>query len=166
MPVLLRNAKKPDIQNIKKISLIFYMYIIIGIILSLGTFVFADRIILILFGDKFSESVFILKSFSLTILLWPLCMFSSLVLLAYNKYNYILIISVTSMIQSILFSIFLINLFGVNGTGFILPAVAIGTIIISYTYLKKISVSENFNVNDLYSFRLAVSEFKSVLSKK
>jgi O-antigen/teichoic acid export membrane protein len=166
MPLLLRYAKKPEEGNIRKISLIFYSYILIGIMLGIFTFIFSEKIISLMFGEKFIDSVSILKNFSVTILLWPLVMFSSLIILAYNRYNYILIISVSSMLLSVLFSLILINTFGVTGTGLVLPLVAVGTILISYAYLKKISIAENFRINDIFSFRFAFSELKGLLRKR
>ncbi len=163
MPLLLRYAKKPEENTTGKISLIFYLYIIIGIFLGAVTFIFADKIISLMFGEKFTESVLILKSFSLTILLWPVVMFISLIILAYNKYNYLLIISVSSMILSVIFSLILINAFGKGGTGFVLPCVSVGTIAISYSFLKKISVEEKFNAGDLFSFSLAAEELMHLL---
>lgn len=165
MPLLLRYAKKPKEGNIKKISLIFYSYILIGIILGIFTYIFSEKIISLMFGEKFIDSVSILKNFSVTILLWPLVMFSSLIILAYNRYNYILIISVSSMLLSVLFSLILINTFGITGTGLVLPLVAAGTILISYVYLKKISIEEKFRINDIFSFRFAFSELKGLLRK-
>jgi len=166
MPLLLRYAKKPEEGNIRKISLIFYSYVLIGILLSIITFIFSDKIILLMFGEKFNESVSILRNFSITILLWPLVMFSSLIILAYNRYNYILIISVSSMLLSVLFSLILLNLYGIAGTGLVLPFVAVGTILISYVYLKKISINEKFRINDMFSARFALSELQGLLRKR
>lgn len=166
MPLLLRYAKKPDEGNIRKISLIFYSYVLIGIVLSIFTFIFSEKIISLMFGDKFIESVSILRNFSVTILLWPIVMFSSLILLAYNRYNYILIISVSSMLLSVLFSLLLLYTYGVTGTGLILPFVAVGTIIISFYYLRKISAQEKFRIQDIYSLRSAYSELKALVRKK
>lgn len=165
MPVLLTYVKKPEAISIRKISLIFYVYLLTGFILGCLTIIFAERIILIMFGENFIESVFILKSFSLTIFIWPVVMFCSLIILAYNKYNYLLIISVSSMILSVIFSVILISAFDVNGTGFVLPLVAAGTIIISYSFLKKISAKEMFNVNDLFSLRYAYGGLKEMLNR-
>ena len=166
MPLLLRYAKKPGEGNIRKISLIFYSYVLIGILLSIFTYIFSEKIISMMFGEKFNESVSILRNFSVTILLWPLVMFSSLIILAYNRYNYILIISVSSMLLSVLFSLILLNLYGVAGTGLVLPFVAVGTILISYIYLKKISINEKFRINDMFSARFALSELKGLLRKR
>ena len=166
MPLLLRYAKKKESGNIKKISLIFYSYVLIGILLSLFTFLFSEKIILLMFGEKFSESVSILRNFSVTILLWPVVMFISLIILAYNRYNYILIISVSSMLMSVIFSLIFLNVYGVSGTGLILPFVAAGTIIISFYYLSKISSEEKFRIQDIYSLRSAFSELQSLLFRK
>ena len=166
MPVLLRYAKKPEVSSVRKISLIFYVYVIIGILLSVFTFIFADTIISIMFGEKFADSVIILKYFSITILLWPAVMFCSLIILAYNRYNYILITSVTSMILSVIFSLILINLYGVNGTGLVLPFVAVGTLIVSILFLRKISHDEHFRTMDLFSVRLAFTELSNLINRK
>ncbi|HMQ68401.1 MAG TPA: oligosaccharide flippase family protein [Ignavibacteria bacterium] len=165
MPVLLKSVKKNDARNVNKLSLIFYLYLFTGIILSILTYIFSDTIISVMFGEKFSESAMILKMFSITILLWPMVMFSGLVILAFNRYNYILIISVTSMILSLIFSLTFINLFGITGTGMVLPFVAAGTIIISYFYLSKISKDENFGINEIFYPDNFVKGIKEMLGK-
>ncbi|MEZ4689414.1 MAG: hypothetical protein R3A12_04240 [Ignavibacteria bacterium] len=55
MPVLLKSVKKNEERNVNKLSLIFYMYLFTGIILSLLTYFFSDTIISVMFGEKFSR---------------------------------------------------------------------------------------------------------------
>ncbi len=165
MPMLLKNVKKTEGSNFNKISIIFYVYLFIGTALSLFTFFFSDRIISLMFGEKFYESVQILKNFSLTILLWPLVMFMSLITLAFNKYTYILITSVSSSVISVLLSLLLIRNYGISGAGMILPIVAASTILVNLFFLKKISVQEKFRLSSLFSFLTAVKELKYLLKK-
>ncbi|MEO6694376.1 MAG: oligosaccharide flippase family protein [Ignavibacteria bacterium] len=165
MPMLLRNAKISERNNVKRIGFIFYVYLLFGLILFAFTFIFSDKIISIMFGEKFMDSVPLLKNFSITILIWPVVMFMSLVLLAYNKYNYILMTSLSSTFFSITLSLLLINTFGVTGAGYVLPLVALGTIIVSYYFLRKISIEENFRITELFSFRNAVEEFKELVKR-
>lgn len=165
MPLLLRNVKKSEGNNFNKISIIFYIYILIGIVLSLITFFFSEQIISVMFGEKFSGSVGILRNFSFTILLWPLVMFMSLVTLAFNKYNYILITSVSSSLISIILSLLLIRNYGIAGAGFVLPFVAGGTILINLFFLKKIAAEENFRLYSLFSFVTALNELKILFKK-
>ena len=165
MPLLLRNVKKSEGNNFNKISIIFYIYIFIGIVLSLITFFFSEQIISVMFGEKFSGSVGILRNFSFTILLWPLVMFMSLVTLAFNKYNYILITSVSSSLISIILSLLLIRNYGIAGAGFVLPFVAGGTILINLFFLKKIAAEENFRLYSLFSFVTALNELKILFKK-
>lgn len=165
MPLLLRNIKKSEGNNFNKISIIFYIYIFIGIVLSLITFFFSEQIISVMFGEKFSGSVGILRNFSFTILLWPLVMFMSLVTLAFNKYNYILITSVSSSLISIILSLLLIRNYGIAGAGFVLPFVAGGTILINLFFLKKIAAEENFRLYSLFSIVTAVNELKILFKK-
>ena len=165
MPLLLRNVKKSEGNNFNKISIIFYIYIFIGIVLSLITFFFSEQIISVMFGEKFSGSVGILRNFSFTILLWPLVMFMSLVTLAFNKYNYILITSVSSSLISIILSLLLIRNYGISGAGFVLPFVAGGTILINLFFLKKIAAEENFRLYSLFSFVTALNELKILFKK-
>ncbi|MBK9404218.1 MAG: oligosaccharide flippase family protein [Ignavibacteria bacterium] len=165
MPLLLRNVKKSEGNNFNKISIIFYIYIFIGIVLSLITFFFSEQIISVMFGEKFSGSVGILRNFSFTILLWPLVMFMSLVTLAFNKYNYILITSVSSSLISIILSLLLIRNYGISGAGFVLPFVAGGTILINLFFLKKIAAEENFRLYSLFSIVTAVNELKILFKK-
>jgi len=165
MPLLLRNVKKSEGNNFNKISIIFYIYIFIGIVLSLITFFFSEQIISVMFGEKFSGSVGILRNFSFTILLWPLVMFMSLVTLAFNKYNYILFTSVSSSLISIILSLLLIRNYGIAGAGFVLPFVAGGTILINLFFLKKIAAEENFRLYSLFSFVTALNELKILFKK-
>ncbi len=165
MPLLLRNVKKSEGNNFNKISIIFYIYIFIGIVLSLITFFFSEQIISVMFGEKFSGSVGILRNFSFTILLWPLVMFMSLVTLAFNKYNYILITSVSSSLISVILSLLLIRNYGIAGAGFVLPFVAGGTILINLFFLKKIAAEENFRLYSLFSIVTAVNELKILFKK-
>ncbi|MBK7253661.1 MAG: oligosaccharide flippase family protein [Ignavibacteria bacterium] len=165
MPLLLRNVKKSEGNNFNKISIIFYIYIFIGIVLSLITFFFSEQIISVMFGEKFSGSVGILRNFSFTILLWPLVMFMSLVTLAFNKYNYILFTSVSSSLISIILSLLLIRNYGISGAGFVLPFVAGGTILINLFFLKKIAAEENFRLYSLFSIVTAVNELKILFKK-
>ena len=165
MPLLLKNVKKSEGNNFNKISIIFYIYLFIGIALSLITFFFSEQIISLMFGEKFSGSVGILRNFSFTILLWPLVMFMSLVTLAFNKYNYILITSVSSSLISVILSLLLIRNYGISGAGFVLPIVAGGTILINLFFLKKISAEENFRMSSLFSFVTALNEFKILFKK-
>ena len=166
IPMLLRNAKISERSNVKRLSFIFYVYLIAGLILFAFTFIFSDKIILVMFGEKFMDSVSILKNFSITILIWPVVMFMSLVLLAYNKYNYILMTSLTAALLSIILSLFLINTFGVAGAGYVLPLVGLGTIVVSYYFLKRISNEKNFRVSELFSFGNAVEEFRGFVKRK
>jgi len=166
MPTLLRNAKISERNNVKRVSFIFYVYLIVGFILFSFTFIFSDKIITVMFGEKFMDSVSILKNFSFTILIWPIVMFMSLVLLAYNKYNYILMTSLSAAFFSIIFSLLLINTFGVDGAGYVLPLVALGTIIVSYYFLRRISNEENFKVSQLFSFGNAVEELRCLVKRK
>ena len=165
MPLLLRNVKKSEGNNFNKISIIFYIYIFIGIVLSLIAFFFSEQIISVMFGEKFSGSVGILRNFSFTILLWPLVMFMSLVTLAFNKYNYILFTSVSSSLISIILSLLLIRNYGISGAGFVLPFVAGGTILINLFFLKKIAAEENFRLYSLFSIVTAVNELKILFKK-
>ena len=166
MPILLTNLKNSGEIKLKKISFVFYIYLITGVLLSILTYLFADIIILTLFGDKFIDSVSILKSFSVTILIWPVLMFMGLVILAFNKYNYLLITSVFSAIISILFSLILIKSFGIEGAGYVLPVVAFGSILVSFHFLKKISAEKKFRIYDLFSLKTAFSELNLLLYKK
>ncbi|HMS66010.1 MAG TPA: oligosaccharide flippase family protein [Ignavibacteria bacterium] len=165
MPVLLMNIKNNDKIKLNKISFVFYIYLLTGIVLSTLTYIFADKIILILFGETFFESISILKSFSVTIFIWPILMFLGLIILAYNKYNYLLITSVFSAVFSVLFSLIFIKSFGLTGAGYVLPFVAAGSIIISAYFLKKISGEKGFRFSELFSLKSALTEFKLLIFK-
>ena len=158
MPVLLNNLKKPEFRTLNKVSVIFYIYLLTGIFLSAVTFFFSQSIISVMFGEKFSASVQILKSFSVTLLLWPVVMFLSLITLAFNRYNYILLTSVFSALVSVILSLIFIRYFGVYGAGIVLPFVAAGTITVNLYLLKKISYEENFHLRELFSPSAAIRE--------
>lgn len=165
MPMLLSYVKNKDRNNARRISLIFYTFIILGIILSAVTYFFSEIIIMVMFGEQFTASIEILKIFSLTILIIPVWMFLALMLLAYNKYNYVLLVSISSMVFSIILSIFLVNVFGVIGAAFVLPLVSFGTIAVCLYSLGKISKSENFRLIELFSLRSAFEELSLLLKR-
>ncbi|MEO8211308.1 MAG: oligosaccharide flippase family protein, partial [bacterium] len=102
MPLLITGIKNAGKKNMKKISLIFYAYLLAGVILSLFLFTFSGTIISIIFGSQFTEAIPVLKSLSFTILVWPVVMFLGLIILAFNKYNYLLMISISSLTFSII----------------------------------------------------------------
>lgn len=166
MPMLLKNLKVTGSSSIRKIGLIFYLFLSSGIILSVLSFVFSEEIIAVMFGAKFADSVFLLQCFSLTILLWPLVMFFSLVILAFNRYNIVLLLSLTSMITSIITSLIMINLKGVNGAGIILPLVASVTIFVSIFYLKKIFTERGLTFTEIFSAKYLSESFREVFRKK
>lgn len=166
MPVLLTNIKNTDRRKSNKISLMFYIYLITGIILFLFTFFFSEQIILILFGDKFVNAVPVLKNISFTILIWPVVMFLGLIILAYNKYNYLLLVSILSFVFSAIFSLILINFYGINGAGFVLALVGIETILVSIVFIKKITKNENLELKNFFSLTNAFEELKLILNKK
>ena len=166
MPMLLKNVKNTDKGNIRRISFIFYIYLFTGIMLFLPCFFFPEKIIEIVFGIKFMNSASILKNFSFTILIWPTVMFMSLVILAFNRLNYILITSLSSAFFSVIFSIVLIKSFGIQGAGYVLPFVAICTIAVSIHFLKRISSEENFRLRDLFSLIFAFREINTILIKR
>jgi len=165
MPKLLRNVKDQSKNNVSKLSFIFYIFLTLGLVLSLSMYLFADNIILLMFGSKFIESVFVLKCFSLTIFLMPLWMFFGLVILAFNKYNYLLAISVSSTVFSVLLSVILINIFGVMGSGFVLPLVSFLTIFVCIYFITKISKYENFLLWQIFSINSAYIELKNIFKK-
>lgn len=166
MPMLLQNVKSSGRKNVKRISLIFYLYLIAGLLLFAVTFIFSSKIISVMFGPQFIESADLLKNFSLTILIWPVLMFMGLVILAYNRYNYLLITSLSSTILSIAFSLILINVLGVSGAAIVLTAVAAGTILVSIYFLKRISREENFHLYEIFSVKNAAEEIKFLIQIK
>lgn len=164
MPVLLSSLK--DKAKMKKTGMIFYTYVSAGIILFLIVFFFSEKIVLVMFGDKFTESIPVMRCFSFTILLWPVVMFMGLMILAFNKYNYLLMLSVSSLIFSVIFSLIFINTLGIIGSALVLPFVAAGTIILSLLLLKRIAGNEGIDLKDIFSFGNAFSEFKELLARK
>jgi polysaccharide transporter, PST family len=166
MPVILTSIKNKDERKSNRISLIFFVYFISGACLFLFTFFFAEKIILILFGIKFVNAIPLLRNISFTILIWPVAMFIGLIILAYNKYNYLLMISVLSFVFSVIFSLILINFFGIYGGALVLAFVGIETIIVSLICLKKIIKKESLKLPDFFSIRNAFDELKYIINKR
>lgn len=161
MPKIFRMAKDNGGVNIKKLSLIFYIYVSAGFILSLVLIFFSKEIIFIVLGNKFSGSVSILTGFSITIFLMPVWMFLALLFLALNRYSYYLIISISSTVLSIIFSILMINYFNLTGAGYVLSMVSFCIIILSLYLLRKITLEENLSFSDFFSIKNAVLELRN-----
>jgi O-antigen/teichoic acid export membrane protein len=125
MPMLLKNVKQSGKSNTGKLSIIFYSFIFAGSILGALTFIFSYKIINLMFGSDYADSIAVLKWFSITLFLWPFVMFTGLLLLALNQFGKLLTLSIISMISSIILSIVLINGFALNGSAMVLPAVAV-----------------------------------------
>ncbi|MBX7042999.1 MAG: oligosaccharide flippase family protein [Ignavibacteria bacterium] len=125
MPVLLKIVKEAKSERTGKISLIFYSFLLSGVVLGSATMIFSERIILLMFGSEFMEAVPVLQWFAVTIMLWPLLMFTGLMLLAQNRHTSLLALSLVSMISSVVFSIILIRHFGLTGSAMVLPSVAV-----------------------------------------
>lgn len=165
MPVLIRFVKNRNLETAGRISLIFYALIFVGMVLSVVTFVFSGKIILTVFGDKFTGGVQLLKDFAIAILIFPVPMFMGFVILAYNKYNYFLLISIASMIFSILISLILINTSGLEGSGYVLPLVSAVTAMVCIYSLKQIFSGEEIKLANLFSLKGAYRELTGLIKK-
>jgi len=151
MPVLLKNIKQSSESNRGRASVIFYAFLTAGIILGLITFLFSEKITLVMFGNEFAEAIPILRWFSLTIALWPVVMFIGLMLLALNQFGKLLILTLISMISSVVLSFALIYAFGLTGSAMVLPCVAVITIIGGFILLNGADVTGKTRVSEFIS---------------
>lgn len=151
MPLLLKNVKQTNSDNAGKLSVIFYSFITAGFVLSVMTFIFSDKIIHFMFGNDYADSIDILRWFSVTLFLWPFVMFTGLLLLALNEFGKLLILSLVSMITSILFSLLLINVYGLIGSAMVLPGVAIISTITGIISLRQCADGGNLKFTNFIS---------------
>lgn len=165
MPMLLKNVKQSGRSNTGKLSIIFYSFVVAGLFLGTLTFVFSDRIINLMFGSDYTDSVAVLKWFSITLLLWPFVMFTALLLLALNQFGKLLTLSIISMISSIVLSIVLINALGLTGSAMVLPAVAVISSITGLILLMKSEGEDKLNLSYIVSPSSLFQGISDTLSK-
>jgi O-antigen/teichoic acid export membrane protein len=166
MPDIFKNFKKDLNVNKTKIGLFFYIFLLTGIILAVFIFFGSEKLILFFFGESFIESVGIMKTFSITIILWPILMFLGLMIIALNRYTIYLYLTAGSAIISVLLSVVLINLFGLDGAEFVLPLTALGSIILGLIFLSSIFKNLDISFTQLFSVSNAYSELKNSFAKK
>ena len=161
MPDIFKNFKR-DIKSQKsRIALFFYFFLTTGLILAVIIYFGSEMIVTLFFGNKFIESISILKTFSITIILWSVLMFLGLIIIALNRYTYYLYLTASSAILSVSLSIVLINLFGLTGAGFVLPLTAFGSIIIAFYLLSGSFKKMDYSFSKMFSFSNAYAELKS-----
>jgi len=166
MPDIFKNFKNDFSLNKSKLGVFFYIFLFTGIILAAILYFGSEKIILFFLGRTFIESVGILKTFSITIILWPILMFLGLVIIALNKYTFYLYVTASSAVLSVLLSIVMINLFGLAGVEFVLPITAFGSIVLALYLLSVLFKEVDYSFSKLFSFRNAYMEFKSSVLKK
>lgn len=165
MPMLLKNVKQSGRSNTGKLSIIFYSFVVAGLFLGTLTFFFSDRIINLMFGSDYTDSIAVLKWFSITLLLWPFVMFTALLLLALNQFGKLLTLSIISMISSIVLSIVLINALGLTGSAMVLPAVAVISSITGLILLMKSEGEDKLNLSYVVSPSSLFQGISDTLSK-
>lgn len=165
MPMLLKNVKQSGRSNTGKLSIIFYSFVVAGLFLGTLTFFFSDRIINLMFGSDYTDSIAVLKWFSITLLLWPFVMFTGLLLLALNQFGKLLTLSIISMISSIVLSIVLINALGLTGSAMVLPAVAVISSITGLILLMKSEGEDKLNLSYIVSPSSLFQGISDTLSK-
>jgi PST family polysaccharide transporter len=165
MPMLLKNVKQSGRSNTGKLSIIFYSFVVAGLFLGTLTFFFSDRIINLMFGSDYTDSIAVLKWFSITLLLWPFVMFTALLLLALNQFGKLLTLSIISMISSIVLSIVLINALGLTGSAMVLPAVAVISSITGLILLMKSEGEDKLNLSYIVSPSSLFQGISDTLSK-
>jgi len=166
MPDIFKNFKSDFNLNKSKLGVFFYIFLFTGVILAVIIFFGSEKIILFFFGKTFIESVGILKTFSITIILWPILMFFGLVIIALNKYTFYLYVTASSAVLSVLLSIVMINLFGLAGAEFVLPITALGSIVLAFYLLSGVFKNLDYSFANLFSLSNAYTEFKSSVLKK
>jgi PST family polysaccharide transporter len=165
MPMLLKNVKQSGKSNTGKLSIIFYSFIFAGSILGALTFIFSYKIINLMFGSDYADSIAVLKWFSITLFLWPFVMFTGLLLLALNQFGKLLTLSIISMISSIILSIVLINGFALNGSAMVLPAVAVISSVTGLILLKKSEGEDKLNLSHIVSPSSLLQGINDTLSR-
>lgn len=147
-------------DNYEKISLLFYIYLIFGLILGSACFFGSEIIITLLYGSKYVESILVLKYFGITIGLWPIIMFLGTTMITFNNYNFYLYIALISAASSVIFSLILIQFYGLSGAIVVLPISAVITIISGLFLLRKVLEKKDisYNINSLLSIRLAYKQ--------
>ena len=166
MPDIFKNFKSDFNLNKSKLGVFFYIFLFTGVILAVIIFFGSEKIILFFFGKTFIESVGILKTFSITIILWPILMFLGLIIIALNKYTFYLYVTASSAVLSVLLSIVMINLFGLIGAEFVLPITAFGSIGLALYLLSGVFKNLDYSFAELFSLSNAYMEFKSSVLKK
>lgn len=78
-------------------------------------------------------------------------MFTGLLLLALNEFGKLLILSLVSMITSILFSLLLINVYGLIGSAMVLPGVAIISTVTGIISLRQCADGGNLKFTNFIS---------------
>ncbi len=166
MPDIFKNFKYDIKFYMNRIGLFFYIFFIAGLILAFFIYFGSEIIVSLFFGNEFSESISILKTFSITIILWSVLMFLGLIIIAMNRYTHYLYLTACSAILSVVFSLVLINLFGLTGAGFVLPLTAFGSIVLAFYLLSGSFNNLDYSFYKMFSLSNAIAELKnSVLQK-
>jgi O-antigen/teichoic acid export membrane protein len=134
-PVLSRlHDQKESFDDLaKKLNSILFL---IGVPLMSGIFVLADKMIIIIYGEKFLESAIVLQILSLVLLLRFSIKAHESMLIALGKQKSIFYIILSAIILNVVLNILLIPIFGMMGAA-ISSLTANIVIIASYIYLSK-----------------------------
>lgn len=166
MPDIFKNFKG-DLKLYKsRIGLFFYFFLTTGLILAVFIYFGSDMIVSLFFGNKFIESVSILKTFSITIILWSVLMYLGLIIIAMNKYSYYLYLTASSAILSVVLSLVLIHLFELTGAAFVLPLTAFGSIVLALYFLSGSFKNMDYSFSKMFSVSNAFAELKRSMFQK
>lgn len=138
MPKIFRSIEfSEDIKKTKKLLIIF---LVSGIVLGSFTIFASSFVVNILFGEKYQESIQILRWFGFVLFLWPMIMYIGLIFISLKKYNYYLLTTFLTAIISIIFSLLVAYSANKEFIKYIFPSIAVSSLlihIIFFGYLLK-----------------------------
>lgn len=162
MPHMLKSAKLGQGTFTSELGAMFYVFLFAGIVCGGAAILFSVPAVKILFGAEFAESAMVLKWFGVTVMIWPVVMFESLILLANNRQGSLLSLSLVSMVSAIAFSFLLISLFGLTGSALVMPAVAVVTAVAGAIMLAGVFPTRYAGIARSLSFSGAAEGFRSL----
>jgi polysaccharide transporter, PST family len=142
MPSILTNLKNLKTLDIKKVNLLFYCYLTFGLFLGTISFILAPTIIKILYGEKYLDAIVLMRLFSFTIGLWPIIMFIGTLFIANNRKKLYFILTFSSALSSVIYSLAFISTLKLFGAGLVLLCVAITSILVG-VYLLLLLFKQN-----------------------
>lgn len=105
-----------SVESKSKLKKVFRIYFLVGLFMSIATFIFSPLLIKIIFGGKFLESVPVLRAYSLSIVSVYLVYYYFALLGAKSKHKFQVIIFIIGIILNVILIVLLTPIFGLPGT--------------------------------------------------